>query len=742
MEKKKASSNRAPVRRALKSGDSLAQREFTQASRRPAHRLILIVIAAFLTLRVFATLLIPLEIRLWGINFGGFLLPDADVLLALFLPFIFLLPAIQVHAGSGLKRLFETGNKPWFGLSAAAILLAAIAWTTWSVQVRFPLLGDGSYYLAEVTRILNTPGYESVLFKPTSYLTAHVITTLAHVMSPDDGREIYRLLGTLSAVALSSGALFLLRRESPVARFSFAAFLLLSSGSLFFFGYVELYVLQYATALLYMLAGWSCLRNHASIAAPVVFFLLTVGFGGSSAIFLPSLLMLFFFRYAGDGRPRIGAFVMAAQALLVLAGLFTLNAHREHPFLIPVSGGESWSLATGTHMFTNYSLFSAAHLLDLLNILLLNGGVLAAALVALLPLVLRDPEKDRSTLFGMHAAFSGALLLVFGHASFGLARDWDLAAVPAAGVLFYAGAALARMHERGALRLELVLPALLATAASSVYLWVALNADERSIARMETLVTQNDGIIFPQATFQGYEHLRKFYHHQGAEAEHLRIVRKMAETGHMKLEQYRIHLALLERIRDTNLLRGESDWLLSSVLRDAHEIKQKNRWDYIDPAVLREFAATAVVTFHWAGRVGIAAEFSRRMNVELPSWREGGFAGAVIDTTMPKAKRIELANASLSNTIKDPLLAAQAGRFYARLEEYDRATAMYERSLELDGERYPYVYPSLAAIYEVYHRDPMKSLKTLETCYERCYLYSDRPRIKRLIESMKRHYGL
>jgi len=67
---------------------------------------------------------------------------------------------------------------------------------------------------------------------------------------------------------------------------------------------------------------------------------------------------------------------------------------------------------------------------------------------------------------------------------------------------------------------------------------------------------------------------------------------------------------------------------------------------------------------------------------------------------------------------------------------------MYERSLELDGERYPYVYPSLAAIYEVYHRDPMKSLKTLETCYERCYLYSDRPRIKRLIESMKRHYGL
>jgi hypothetical protein len=203
----------------------------------------------------------------------------------------------------------------------------------------------------------------------------------------------------------------------------------------FFFGYVENYVLMTVAVLAYLYLGLRFLRGEVGLAWPATALACAHALHPSSLILLPSLLYLAWRERGAGGFVRLCVAVVAPYVLIIgsTVALMTAGGHGLEKLFTTdrPGGGDARWLVPLFHTETrweHYTMFSWAHLLDILNEQLLVAPVIlpSLALAALLA-----PRATRAALNaeGRFLALASAcylLLTWLWNPDYGGRRDWDL----------------------------------------------------------------------------------------------------------------------------------------------------------------------------------------------------------------------------------------------------------------------------------------------------------------------------
>ena len=382
------------------------------------------------------------DVRLWGINHLAFYPLPVRIAALASIALAFVPPVARyLHTYlCGIARALENLTAPRFRTVAFVIALAA---TTFFFLYRSStqLLGDGQ--LISRSFEAAAAGNDQVIMRSVGaivgeehiapgatllYFVAAQWATSIFGKSPVDGIRVFNcLLGGLYVFLL----LTLVRRARiPHALKAWLLVLGLFSAAIeLYFGYVENYTPLVFFLFLYVVAGLLFFHRRVGIGWPVAMFIVAGYTHVQSWVFGPSLVFLVIWRIAKGRRRLVNRLVppvlIGLTLLGVAAGYFT-GARR---YLLPLYSSDT------------YSVFSASHLADVANELLL--------LVPFLPLLIvlawvthrmwaRVPPAEKKRVRGEPLARpeewrfvtlmlvpSLAYLFVF-TPEIGMARDWDL----------------------------------------------------------------------------------------------------------------------------------------------------------------------------------------------------------------------------------------------------------------------------------------------------------------------------
>lgn len=225
--------------------------------------------------------------------------------------------------------------------------------------------------------------------------------------------------------------------------------LLLTLGTMqLFFGYIENYSIMAVGVTLFLWLGLRTLRDGLPLAWPATALALTHAFHPSTIILAPGLLYLAYLLHRqGRASARQLLASMAVPYVIVLVGVFALMTAGQHGLdaLLGVDapGGADrrWfvPLFAVTTRWEHYTMFSLAHLLDILNQQLLSAPAIWPALILTAVLGWRAlPRQDGVFRWLALLALLYLFLTLVWNPDYGGQRDWDLfspAALPAAVLL-------------------------------------------------------------------------------------------------------------------------------------------------------------------------------------------------------------------------------------------------------------------------------------------------------------------
>jgi tetratricopeptide (TPR) repeat protein len=369
--------------------------------------------------------------RVWGVAAWRHVPREAAALACLagaLMPFVLRLARRRAAAGGGHAR------------PASGVALAALATGAWFVL--FVTLRARAHYLGDGWQSLALLGAARPYVKPDAPLTGLVLCALSRAFG---GGERAALLAYQS-VAVAAGALFcaavasLGRSLVPSPADRRRLFLLLVSGgwSLLFFGYVENYALFTATVAAYTLAGARAARDGKGKGIATTLALLAAAWHVAGLVLVPSVAALWLGGSRASARlsalPRAGKIALSLAAALALAvasaRLLAGDASRMLLFVPP---------APTRFTVDGYTLFSAKHLLDVANLLLLAVPGIAPLAVAVARAPRRSLARDGAMRFLGVLGASTALAVFVLDPKLGMPRDWDLysfAAIPWALAVF------------------------------------------------------------------------------------------------------------------------------------------------------------------------------------------------------------------------------------------------------------------------------------------------------------------
>jgi hypothetical protein len=490
---------------------------------------------------VAALRLLPLALpgqRLWALD--AFLYLDA-ALVALFLLLLLVFALPPLHARLTAVMGIGGSDRQWRRRTLSAVVLLFIAVMLFPMKTFF--YGDGGAFVTEVFKIGAQEGYSSdiLLNLHSAPLAGGVLHALANLIP-----SVFHFVGlTLPATplypfhALALIGVILLYPISGLARDARDGFLsiLLIGGSgavLLFFSYAEMYLPVTLAITAFLLTGMKTLRDEQSPLPALLFFIIAVLAHYMTLALLPALLLLLFRnhamtqRLAGTGG-RL-ALTWSASMLVAAVAYWALGfTQSDSRIVMPLLDVESEAGVL------SYTLLSAAHVIDLLQLpLLLAGPALVYLLLSALFVRNRPPRIERR--FLMLGVLYFAAFLFFANTSLGLPRDWDIAAplgimlmllVPYAGGRNGSG-------QRGT-------TAVIAGASFAFILpWLAVNIDDDTAAqRFEAVMQLDDERMYGDYALSGYEALRKYYLHHGRLEDEERVLRRMIGlVGYA--EQYRL----------------------------------------------------------------------------------------------------------------------------------------------------------------------------------------------------------
>ena len=468
--------------------------------------------------------------KLWGINqlaYVSFIPRWIIIILALFI----LVPKVNkilydVFAGffnlvgKNLKRINRYYKYAFFSLVSLILF--------WVFKAKTHLLGDGYLRGSEIMAGMQFSVTEPLDF----YLHA-----LAYKFLKLDGYQIYTLLSCLAGACFVFLALWLshlLGKENKEKVFAFM--ILVSMGSVqLFFGYVESYTLVYVGTITYLLFSLLFLKGKCSLFFPSLALFFSISLHISAIYLLPSLIYLCMVKSKREERTSDfkSAFSVSLILLVVGVGFFILSTQNPGkaspaPYFISLSGSQK----------DPYSLFSFAHLVDMINeqFLISPIGIVLWLLMALL-LVRRINLKDGIVIFFIIVIFFSFVFALVVDPKLGYARDWDLFSSTALGYTLlgiYLG--FDYLRQAKIKKLNYMILALASTALFSTLPWIYVNAQEdKAVERFKALLD-----VDVERSAYGHEILAYYYRYQ-------RLINKEAEEwgkalSIVKNERYAMNL--------------------------------------------------------------------------------------------------------------------------------------------------------------------------------------------------------
>ena len=393
-----------------------------------------------------------------------------------------------------------------YGLAAIAALLPFYAF-----RVQTHLLGDGALWIRELVGPLGRLADE-----PLTIALVRFLYGLAESGGEAPAEAAYRALSWGCGVLfvflalLTAEALGRNRRERTIA----AAFLLSLGTMQIFFGYAEHYGPVTVGVLLYLCMGLRFLEGRVPLAAPAGVLGLACAFHYLAFALVPSFVFLALRAWTGT-RHRPGILLQAALFPLVFVGalaaigfdfaseLSRVGAERH---LVPLWGGEPF--------MRPHALFSAVHIADVINALLLTAPMaLPLCLCVVLMLRRRIDWRDAPLAFIGWAAISYLAFDALFNPEIGAFRDWDLSGVAGIPVALLGAYLLTRSVGPETQRRA----AWTVAAVSLLVLipWIWVNADsDRALQRFETILRGGDRLSV-HALGSSYDELRGHYERRG-----------------------------------------------------------------------------------------------------------------------------------------------------------------------------------------------------------------------------------
>lgn len=362
------------------------------------------------------------------------------------------------------------------------------------------LLGDGYLMLREVEMRAVRSGNEP--------LALYVLDQL-HIVGLRLGANAEQVLRTYSYasgvlyVLLAFSAAAALRGESAERRLVTAA--LLTAGYMqIFCGYIETYALLFPGILAYVLIALRYLRGGRYLLWAPLFLALLTTYHYIAFMLSPSLLAL---AWSARQRGQSG-WAIALQLLpSPLFGLAVLRALGIDPlaYASGLRGGHILPITAPPDFAQAYGLLAPAHLLDMVNVLLLAAPI-GALLICSVGIHRR---RDAAAVFLALAALGPLLFSFCANPEIGAFRDWDILSAALLPTLLWVlySARLNRLEPAGGM---LIIGAVALHALS----WLALNADaESALYRYETLM--RNGALSQHARSYGWESVGSHYRQAG-----------------------------------------------------------------------------------------------------------------------------------------------------------------------------------------------------------------------------------
>ncbi len=408
------------------------------------------------------------HLRLWG--FGLMAYFPAGVMTG-----ILAAAAAVGLAGWWFAPLFlscDSGGTRRFALTALIVSLLLLA-AFYVLRAKTFFLGDG------YTLISDTAAHSPMVRK-----SRELFESVAHIWlfnrlggaSQADAIAAYRLIAYVSGIVYI-GAVWLSARallERGAGRLLFFLGMISGGWMLLYFGYVENYAVYVLAVAVYCLTGPLAIQGRISRWWVVLIQLLLIGFHILGAVFIPATLYLLLrdtgIEVALSRLSRAVRWSMGLLGVAVVIAALVYVMSTELFFRVSLV-----PLLSSPLVPEHYTLFSAAHLLDYLNLLFLLIPGLLLLVVAVPALPLRSLSREplyRWLALAVVGALGAAFVI---DPKLGMPRDWDLlafAGVPFAVLLYYAVVThRARLRRRGTV---VVLAALLGfVALTSRGIWQA-----------------------------------------------------------------------------------------------------------------------------------------------------------------------------------------------------------------------------------------------------------------------------
>jgi hypothetical protein len=350
------------------------------------------------------------------------------------------------------------------------------------------LLGDSNLRIFSLDRYSLIP-----VFEPLDYILHRF--SYDYIFKPlgFSKLECYRYLSYLAGlIYIYLAWLFARKLAKQGIDFSLTfAYLLGWGGIMMFFGYAENYAFAANAVLLFFYFAIDCFRESCKPLLLLVLFLLAFFFHNLSIFLLPSLIYLFLIKGKKLGSGFIPGLIISLLIILIWA-ITQYTKSKGGMFILPESSSEP-----------GYLLWSAAHLLDILNEILL----ISPMFIVLLLFQARNSKKreyQRQVFFWL-SAISAILINIFIDPKLGAARDWDLFSVP---LLAFHLALLIGIDWTKHNRIFKTSVAVLSMAFTLGWVW--LNADEtRAVSRYQDIL-----ILDKERSLYGYETLGSYFYKQ------------------------------------------------------------------------------------------------------------------------------------------------------------------------------------------------------------------------------------
>jgi len=491
------------------------------------------------------------DLRLWGVNHLAFYRPVFRYASLAIIALTFL-PPLATRLCRWMMRVTSALSSPTrarrvvpIGLFVASVVVFV------SFRSATQLLGDGQLQAKLITRLATSEDFDlgdyvGVIAKePVAPATNLLTFVAARAMETHAGWEpvvTWQVINALfggTLVLLLLG--FLRRSRLPTAYQMLIVIAAAATGAIqLFFGYIETYTPMIVAATAYFIASFRALRGKGGVALATALFALAVVFHLQALLLGPSVLFLIGWDMGLRHSPRrAGALTAGLLTATALGALVIAFAPGFNRFFLPLLGDGRPS-----------GVLSLAHLADVLNQLVLvipiapfligiavacslesraskrAAGTVAARVATpdgRRPAIPKPgaaaargaPANRVETSFALLVLVPCALFLIFFRPELGMARDWDLFVLPAAGCAVF-GLTASRRFVADPLStryVERYLAPALAMALSIVVPWVGINASEtRSVERYENIISFD-------ATNPGYglEILAMHYGDQGNE---------------------------------------------------------------------------------------------------------------------------------------------------------------------------------------------------------------------------------